>query len=73
MKKYAVHICGPEVEGSATVNGRTYRWDFHSYTGPCFLDRHGEPLKRQPGEHHPVWPKFNEWLKEYGQKKEGQR
>lgn len=52
-------------EGSAVVNGRTYRWDHHEYCGPLFLRKDGEPLKRQPREHHPVWPHFNRWLKKY--------
>ena len=48
-------------EGYAVVNGRQYRWDFHEYCGPLFLRKDGEPLKRQPGEHHPVWDVFNKW------------
>lgn len=52
-------------EGSAVVNGRVYRWDFHEYCGPFFLRADGECIKRQPGEHHPVWPHFERWLKRY--------
>ena len=56
-------------EGSAVVNGRKYRWEFHEYCGPCFLRKDGEPLARQPGEHHPVWPEFSKWLKIYQKKR----
>ena len=50
-------------EGTAVVNGRQYQWEFHEYLGPTFIRKDGEPLKRQPGEHHPVWPHFEKWLK----------
>lgn len=60
-----VHICGPEAEGSAVVRGRTWRWDFHDYLGPCFVDAKGNPLKRQPTERNPVWDAFAVWLENY--------
>ncbi len=56
-------------EGEAVVNGRTYRWEFHNYCGPLFLRKDGEPLKNQPGEHHPVWPYFDQWMKKREKKK----
>jgi hypothetical protein len=56
-------------EGSAVVNGREYRWEHHEYCGPTFLRKDGEPMKRQPGEHHPVWEAFNRWFKEYRPKR----
>lgn len=52
-------------EGSATIKGRTYRWDWHEYLGPTFIRADGEALKRQPGASHPVWPHFDEWMKAY--------
>lgn len=52
-------------EGSAMVNGRLIRWEHHEWMGPLFLRADGNPLKRQPGENHPVWPRFEEWLKRY--------
>jgi hypothetical protein len=58
----SVIVCGPDAYGSAVIGGRTYRWDFHHYCGPTFLRKDGEMLKHQPGEHHPVWQHFNEWL-----------
>lgn len=64
-----IHICGPEAEGSVQIGSRTYRWDFHSYLGPLFLKKDGDPLKRQPGEHHPVWPHFEKWLEDYRKRK----
>ena len=60
-------------EGSAVVNGRTYRWEFHEYCGPCFLRKDGEPLVNQPGEHHPVWKAFGEWLDAYLKKRKSSR
>lgn len=56
-------------EGSAVVAGRTYRWEYHEYCGPCFIRRDGEPLVNQPGEHHPVWPAFYQWLDRYKAKR----
>jgi hypothetical protein len=57
-------------EGSAVVQGRTWRWDFHEYLGPTFVDKHGNMLKRQPGENHPVWDAFATWLTERDDRKE---
>jgi hypothetical protein len=54
----------PDGEGSAVVGKRTYRWTFHKYLGPTFLRADGEILKNQPGENHPVWPRFEKWLDE---------
>jgi len=56
-------------EGSAVVSGRTWRWDFHDYLGPTFVDRHGNMLKRQPGENHPIWKPFAAWVKAYDARK----
>lgn len=56
-------------EGSAVVNGREWRWEFHEYCGPTFLRKDGEPLKRFPSEKHPVWDEFDKWLKLYKEKR----
>jgi hypothetical protein len=58
-----------DAEGSATINGREYRWGYHEYLGPTFLKKDGTPLARQPGEKHPVWDAFDAWLKAYKIKK----
>lgn len=42
-------------------NGRTYRFEWHTYLGPTFLKKDGEPLEVYPSERHPVWPAFNLW------------
>lgn len=54
-----------EATGSAVVNGKEWRWEFHKFCGPTFLCKNGEPLKNQPGEKHPVWEAFNDWLEAY--------
>ena len=57
-------------EGSAVVNGRLIRWEFHEYLGPLFLRADGyTPLKKQPSEHHGVWPHFTRWMKRYEKKR----
>jgi hypothetical protein len=56
-------------EGSAVVNGREYRWEFHEYCGPLFLRKDGEPLVNQPGEKHPVWAEFSKWYDLYKEKR----
>ncbi len=58
-----VFIDGPDDSGEATIKGVLYKWDFHEYCGPLFLDGEGEPLKKQPGPRHAVWKYFNDWLK----------
>lgn len=65
----AVFIDYHDGEGSAVVNGRTYRWEFHHFCGPSFLTKSGEFMKRQPAEHHPVWSHFEKWLEKYNEKR----
>ena len=49
-----------------TIAGKKWRWEFHNYLGPTFLKADWEtPLVHQPNENHPVWDRFNEWLKQY--------
>jgi hypothetical protein len=64
-----VIVCGPDGEGSATVNGKMWRWDFHNYLGPTFLKKNGDPLARQPGARNPVWEAFGEWVKQYDERR----
>ena len=51
-----------DAEGSATVRGKVWRWQFHHYLGPTFVRANGEPLSKQPGERHPVWEAFYDWM-----------
>ena len=57
--------CFVDAEGSAIVNGREWRWEFHKYLGPTFLRKDGEPMARFPREGHPVWAAFETWLEGY--------
>lgn len=50
--------------GKAVVNGRKWRWDWHNYCGPLFLNADGSERKRMPSEHHPVWKAVQKWQKE---------
>lgn len=62
---YGIRICClVHAEGSTIVNGRKWRWEFHNYLGPTFLDRKGESIASPP-ENHPVWKEFNAWLWNY--------
>lgn len=52
-------------EGGAVVAGKLWKWEFHEYLGPTFLNvRTGQP-KKYPPEKHPIWAAFDAWLKEY--------
>jgi hypothetical protein len=42
-------------------DGTEYRFDWHDYCGPTFVNKRGEPLARQPGERNPMWKAFNAW------------
>lgn len=53
--------CGPDGYGECTIAGKVWRWEDHRYLGPTFLRKDGEPLKRQPGEKHPVWAEYYRW------------
>ena len=60
-------LCSHAVfNGSGMVNGKPWQWEFSPYFGPTFLKKDGEPRKIQPGEGHPVWTVFNEWLTSKG-------
>jgi hypothetical protein len=52
-------------EGFAVIGKRIYKWEFHEYCGPFFINKDGNPSKIQPRENHPVWPHFNNWLNKY--------
>lgn len=64
-----VIACGPDAYGECIIAGKVWRWDFHHYLGPTFLRKDGAPLTHQPGERHPVWDKFAEWLTDYNAKR----
>lgn len=50
-----------EAEGTAKVGGRIWRWEFHHFLGPTFVDKNGNSV-RLPAENSPVWEAFNAWL-----------
>jgi len=58
--------------GSAKVNGRLWRWEFHDYCGPMFLRADGEPRKCQCPIVAAVWDAFAKWHKKY-QKAKGKK
>lgn len=59
-----------DAEGEAVVRGRKWKWEFHEYMGPTWISPStGEPLRRWPGEKHPVWNEFEKWLKQYQEAK----
>ena len=47
--------------GEAVVNGRTWRWEWHNYLGPEFVNKDGSSRKRIPGIKHPVWKALKKW------------
>lgn len=49
--------------GSAVVNGREWRWEFHRYLGPLWLKKDGEPRACQCPTIPAVWDAFSEWHK----------
>ncbi len=51
-------------EGSAVVNKREWRWEFHDYLGPTFLRKDGVPLSNQMPP-QAVWDAFDLWLRQY--------
>ena len=51
--------------GSAIVNGREWRWEFHRFLGPLFLRKDGEPRACQCPTIPGVWDAFAAWLKRF--------
>jgi hypothetical protein len=58
-----------DAEGSAVVNGRTWRWEFHEWGGPLWLRRDGEPRKNQCPHSKAVWDAFEQWHQGYKRNK----
>lgn len=74
MAGHSINIYGrrlfidyPDAYGEASVNGKTWRWDFHHYCGPLFLRKNGEPSKYQSPP-KAVWDAFEKWHKTYTEK-----
>lgn len=59
-------------EGSAKVNGRTWRWEYHDYLGINFVDKRGNGIK-EPNEKHPVWDIIDKWIKDFRKSKEAKK
>jgi hypothetical protein len=50
--------------GTAKVGKFTWRWEHQSHCGPLFFRKgKGEEREIWPFERHPVWKKFDAWLK----------
>lgn len=64
---YAIYITGPGAIGQGVrVGGKVVCFDFDERFGPLVVDRHGEPIDRQPAnENAKFWPPFEQWLKGY--------
>lgn len=45
-----------------TPDGKVWLFEWHSYLGPTFLRKDGEPRARYPGEKNPMWEAFNAWM-----------
>lgn len=58
-----------DAEGSAVVNGRVWRWEFHEYLGPGWLKKDGNPKKCQCPTIKAVWDAFEKWHRKYKRSK----
>lgn len=54
--------------GEAVINGIKWRWDWHNYCGPTFVNKDGSDRKRMPGENHPVWKAIQKWERKRAKK-----
>lgn len=50
--------------------GAFHGFDWHDYCGPVFVGKRGNPLAQQPGERHPVWDIFEQWMR-HGKRVDG--
>lgn len=87
MKEYeksrSVKILGPDgrVNGIMDIPGdpmtleyagKTYRFSFHWYLGPSFINKDGSERQRYPGVRNKWWQGFSLWC-EQGKKTENGR
>lgn len=56
-----------DAEGSATVNGKVWRWEYHNFLGPTFVLANGEARKCQ-NPPKAVWAAFEKWEKNRNKK-----
>lgn len=56
-------------EGSAVIDGRTWRWEFHEYCGPLWLRADGLGRKCQCPTNPKVWAAFAKWHRAYERRK----
>lgn len=64
-RDFTAIVTVPDAHGECVVAGKKWRWEYHWFGGPTFVRADGEPLARQPGERHPVWDRFADWLRDY--------
>jgi hypothetical protein len=58
-------VCVSPEHEVTDANGKTWRFEFHSFLGPTILRKDGQPRARLPGERSPFWPAFTAWHAEW--------
>jgi hypothetical protein len=61
----AAYIDYADATGSAKVNGRIWRWEYHEFGGPLFLRADGSPRSCQFPRSKAVWKAFEKWSRKY--------
>jgi hypothetical protein len=52
-------------------DGKSYSFSYHSYLGPCFVNKDGSESKRYPGQKNSWWDGFTLWQKQGMKTKNG--
>lgn len=65
------HMSLPGDPITLTAFGSTYRFEWHNYLGPHFVNKRGDELKRPPGERNKWWVGFDLWFRQGKRTKNG--
>ena len=57
-------VCLAPPDQRIRYKGRVYRFEIHRYSGPCLLNRKGDPVGGGIlPERHPFWRAFKAWCR----------
>jgi len=52
-------------KGSATIDGRKYKWEFNPWFGPMFSCKTINKHDWLPNQRHKVWQHFDKWYNKH--------
>ena len=60
MSLIHISLAGP-TRTITDATGKRWTFEMHHYCSPIVLNKRGDPMERQPGEHSPFWHAVTRW------------